>query len=67
MPLDCRDDITQQRIPCAMAMAVVDLLERVDVDVGENEMTVSVACAVDLTVEQRKPISRPNARVNWSS
>jgi hypothetical protein len=48
-------DVTQQRIAGAMTIAVVDLLEPVDIDVGENQTSVSVARAVDLTLEQQQP------------
>jgi hypothetical protein len=36
-------------------MAVVDLLEPIDIDVREHQMPVSVPRAIDLTLEQQQP------------
>jgi len=50
--LDCTDHVSQQRVARRMALAIVDLLEPVDVDVGEDEASVSVPSAVDLVLER---------------
>ena len=54
MLLDRRRDVAQQRIASRVTLAVVDLLEPVDVDVGENQMPVSVARAVDVALDQQQ-------------
>jgi hypothetical protein len=59
MLLNRGGDVAQQRVAGGMTVAVVDLLEPVDVDVSENQMPVSVARAIDLTVEQQQPDLAP--------
>ena len=54
MQLDRADDVAKQPVTCIMAVAVVDLFESVDVDVGEHESRVSVASAVDLALEREQ-------------
>jgi hypothetical protein len=53
--LDRGGDVTQQRIAGAVTLTVVRLLEAVDIDIREDQMSVSVARAVDLTLEQQQP------------
>src|SRR5439155_3336942 len=49
------DDIAQQRVARGMALAVVELLESVDVHEGEYEPSVSVSSAIDLVFEGGHP------------
>jgi hypothetical protein len=53
--LDRGSDVAQKRVTGAMTMAVVDLLEPVNVDVGEHQLPALAARTVDLAVEQQQP------------
>ncbi|MEO6857549.1 MAG: hypothetical protein ABI323_03050 [Solirubrobacteraceae bacterium] len=48
MCFDRTDDVSQQRVARRVTLAVIDLLEPVDVDVGEHQTSVSVPSTVDL-------------------
>ena len=38
-----------------MTLAVVDLLEPIDIDVGKHQLSAPMASAIDLTLEQQQP------------
>jgi type IV secretory pathway TrbF-like protein len=63
MLLDRAGDIAQQRVAGAMTLAVVDLLEPVDIDVGEHQVSVSVASSISRSSSSNS-ISWPNAPVS---
>ena len=46
------DDRLEQRVPCVVAVAVVERLQLVDVDEGQDEPAVAPAGAVDLVLER---------------
>jgi hypothetical protein len=50
--LERSDHISQQRVARRVALAVVDLLEPVDVDEGEHQASVRGPSAVDLALER---------------
>lgn len=52
VPLDRPDHVAEQRVAGCVALAVVDLLEPVHVDVGQHETSVPVPGAVDLAPER---------------
>ncbi len=52
MLLECVGDLAQQLVAGSMAVMVVDLLESVDVDVGEDEQSVCSSGTHDLAPQQ---------------
>jgi hypothetical protein len=52
---DRTDYVAQQRVARRVSLSVVDVLESVDVDVGEHEASVAVPSAVDLALEHDIP------------
>ena len=65
MGSDRRDDRSEQRVARGMALAVVDLLELVDVDEGEDETAGAVTSTVDLPLECEHSQSAAQRAGEW--